>query len=397
MAKRTYRVIVNLDVRHQAAREVISGILQFAVRHPEWEMQMRGNHPSNDGFALDPKWTPDGMIIDRAWQTDEGRELLASSTLRGVIFASVLPPADFHTTHKTVMTDDRALAVTAMKLFRQHGLRNFAFIGTRGNERWCEARKRFFRAALKDAGFGLSVYASPQAAKTDLSAEHKAMTDWITALPKPCGIWAAYDQRAMHVLDICRKTGIRVPEQVQVLGVDDESYICEQTIPTLSSIAPDFKAGGYAAAEALHALLSGRKPQERKLTIGIRGVVERLSTTDLSGSGSRVSRALDFIRRKADEGITVAAVVMAIGGSERLLEKNFSEVFGLSICREIQNVRLEKVKELLKKSSLPIDAIAERCAFRNGNYLKNLFLKRFGTTMSAFRASSKGSASARPC
>ena len=389
MAKRTYRVIVNLDVRHQAAREVIAGILRFAAKHPEWDVQMRGNHPSNDGFTLDPNWKPDGLIIDDAWKSHEGKKMLAIPSLRGVIFTSTLPPTSFRIPHESVATDDRALAVAAAKLFRQHGLTNFAFIGARGDERWCEARKRFFRAALKDAGFGLSVYKSPRSARKDWFEERKAMAEWIKALPKPCGIWAAYDQRAMHVLDICRKTGVSVPEQVQVLGVDDESYICEQTTPTLSSLAPDFESGGNAAAEALRSILSGRKPQKRKLKIGIRGVVERLSTTDLSGSGNRVSRALDLIRRKATEGLTVSAVVKAIGGSERLLEKNFTEVLGHSICREIQDARLNKVKELLEKTDLPIDMIAGRCAFGNGNYLKNLFLKRFRQTMSAFRSANR--------
>ena len=389
MAKRTYRVIVDLDVRHQAAREVIAGILRFAAKHTEWDVQMRGNHPSNDGFTLDPKWAPDGLIVDDAWQTREGGKLLSSPSLRGAIFVSSLPPRDCRVPHETVATNDRALAVTAAKLLVGHGLRNFAFIGSRGDERWSEARKRFFRAALKDAGFALSVYKSPQTAKKDWSEERRTMSDWLASLPKPCGVWAAYDQRAMHVLDICRTNGISVPEQVQVLGVDDESYICEQMTPTLSSIAPDFENGGYASAEALHAILSGRKPKEKKLKIDVRTVTERLSTTDLSGSGNRVSRALDLIRRKATEGLTVAAVVKAIGGSERLLEKNFSEVVGHSICREIQDVRLGKVKELLTKTDLPIDAISARCAFGSGNYLKNLFQKRFGQTMSAYRSASR--------
>ena len=389
MKKKTYRVIVDLDVRHQAAREVIAGILRFAAKHPEWDIQMRGNHPSNDGFMIDADWMPDGLIIDGTWETKEGKGFLSLPSLRGAIFVSSLPPRGFRIPHASVATDDRAIAVAAAKCLRDHDLRNFAFIGSRGDERWSEARKRFFRAALKDAGFPLSVYNSPRSAKTNWSKDRTAMAEWIVSLPKPCGIWAAYDQRAMHVLDICRKNGISVPEQVQVLGVDDESYICEQTTPTLSSLAPDFETGGYAAAEALHSILSGGKPQERKLKIGLRTMTERLSTTDLSGAGNRVSRALDLIRRKATEGLTVAAVIKAIGGSERLLEKNFSEVVGHSICREIQDVRLNKVKELLVKTDLPIDAISLRCGFNNGNYLKNLFSKRFGETMRAFRTENR--------
>ena len=113
MAKRTYRVVVNLDVRHQAAREVIAGVLRFAAKHPEWDVQMRGNHPSNDGFMLDPKWTPDGLIIDSAWQSRDGGKLLATPSLRGVIFTSTLPPTNFRVPHESVATDDRALAVAA--------------------------------------------------------------------------------------------------------------------------------------------------------------------------------------------------------------------------------------------------------------------------------------------
>ena len=124
----------------------------------------------------------------------------------------------------------------------------------------------------------------------------------------------------------------------------------------------------------------------RRIKIGLSGVTERMSTTDLTASGNRVARACDFIRRHACEGISVPAVVRAVGGSDRLLEKNFQTVLGHSICREIQNRRLAEVRRILKDTAQPIDIVAKRCGFRSGNYLKNLFRARFGQSMSEFRA-----------
>ena len=385
MKHKPTRVVVCLDVRHRASQDVIAGVLRFAATHPDWDMQMRGNHPSNDGFAVGADWMPDGLIIDGTWRTREGARLVASRSLKGIVFAGTVPPHPCRVTHKVLATDDRGLAVAAARLFIRHGLRNFAFVGSGGGERWSVARMRLFRAALADAGFGLAVYAKPHRAGRGWKTAFAALTAWIGSLPTPCGIWAAHDQRAKHVIDVCRLNGIKIPEQVQVLGVDDESYICEQTVPPLSSLAPDFERGGFAAAEALNAMLGGKPPKPRKLSIPLKSVTERLSTTDISGAGTRVSRACDFIRRNACGTLTVRMVVRAVGGSERLLEKNFKSVLGHSICREIQYRRLDAAKRLLAETAHPIASIAAECGFGSDNYLKNLFKRRFGTTMSRYR------------
>ena len=386
MHGKSFRIIASLDVRHRASQDVISGILRFAASHPEWDLQMRDNHPSNDGFAVDSNWEPDGIIIDGICNSRRGARLLAASSLRGAVFVNATPPQSFHPAYASLTTDNGTLAVAAARLLKGHGLRHFAFVGSGGDEPWSAKREACFREALGDAGSDLRCHRSPRRRTSQgWDVEFKALAAWIADLPKPCGIWAAHDQRAKHVLDACRAAGVSVPEQVQVLGVDNESYICEQTIPALSSIEPDFSAGGYAAAEALNAILHGRRLKAKFLTIPMKGVVERLSTTDLSGAGSRVTRACDYIRRHAKEGIAVGAVVRAVGGSERLLEKNFRAVLGHSICRELQNRRMEAAARLLKETPMPIGAIAANAGFRNANYLKNLFRRRFNMSMSAYR------------
>lgn len=385
MRQTPLRIVACLDVRHRASQDVIAGVLRFAAAHPEWDIQMRGNHPANDGFAVDADWSPDGLIIDSSWKTRMGSHLLSSPSLKGIIFVSTLPPSGCQIPHEVLSTDDRTLAETATRLFVKHGLRNFGFVSAGSDERWSSLRRRFFGAALEKAGLSLDVYSPQRRKRHGWKDEFDALAKWIEQLPKPCGILVAHDQRAKHVLDVCRLTGVDVPEQVQVLGVDDESYICEQTFPTLSSVAPDFERGGFAAAETLNAMLNGRTPKLRRLKIPVKGVTERLSTTDISGSGTRVSRAREFIRRNACEPITVGSVVRVAGCSERLLEKNFKMVLGHSVCREIQEQRLALVTKALKETARPIDDIARSSGFKNGNYLKNLFRSRFGMTMREYR------------
>jgi LacI family transcriptional regulator len=385
MKRKSFRVVVNLDIRNLAAREIVVGVLKFAWHHPLWDVQLRGNHPSNDGFNQDPDWKPDGIIIDGTWATDDGRRLIACPTIRGAVFISDKAPGRFRKPQATVVTDDRALATIAARTFIQRGIRNFAFIGARQGGRWCERRKRLFHAAVKDAGFAVSDFRMTDIPGVSWTKERNAMAEWLNGLPKPCGVWAANDLRAKHVLDLCRQIGICVPEQLQVLGVDNENYICEQTTPPLSSIEPNFDNGGYAAAEVLNEILSGRKPKTKEIKVPVGRLVERVSTLDLSGAGTRVSRAQEFIRLNATRGISVASVVKIVGGSGRLLEKNFSTVVGHSVCREIQNVRLQEVCQRLMNTQDPIVAIATSCAFPNANYLMALFKRKFGVSMSDFR------------
>ena len=154
------------------------------------------------------------------------------------------------------------LATEAAALFRRKGLSHFAFVGSPGAERWSEARRRFFRAALKDMGFNLNVFA-PAPGIRSWRTRGNELAKWLVSLPKPCGVWAAFDQRAKHVLDACHLAGLNVPSQIQVLGVDNETYICEQTVPSLSSLMPDFENGGFLAEmtdeerESLHFVLMG--------------------------------------------------------------------------------------------------------------------------------------------
>lgn len=151
-----------------------------------------------------------------------------------------------------------------------------------------------------------------------------------------------------------------MPSQIQVLGVDNDTLICEQTVPSLSSLMPDFESGGFAAADFLDDALRGGRPCGGKRTVlhfALKGVVERLSTADVNGTARRISAAREFIRQHAANGITVPHVASSLGISVRLLQRDYRAVTGTTVLQGIQEEKLERVKDMLRKTTTPIDNI----------------------------------------
>lgn len=381
---RKLRLLAHLDVRHAASREMLGGVLRYAAGHSEWEVQFWGGHPSNEPFEYYRDWRPDALVTDGVCHR-YAREEFAALAGRAVVFVNTTPIQGLRRPYAVLTTDERLLAVAAADLFVRKGLTLFAYVGTPGPERWSEARKRLFKTTLSERGYALSVFREPAA--TTWHQQEKALATWIRELPKPCGVWTAYDQRAKHVLDACHLAGVTVPDQVQILGVDNESYICEQTVPSLSSLAPDFEGGGFKAAEFLDNALAGRRLTERNTAFkfGLKGVVERLSTSDTNGTARRVAAAHEFIRRHAPSGIGVTDVAASLGVSNRLLEKNYRAVTGRTVIEDLQAERLAHVKEMLRKTTTPIDNIGPFCGFNSPSHLKTLFKRTFGMSMSEFR------------
>lgn len=212
----------------------------------------------------------------------------------------------------------------------------------------------------------------------------------VRTFPSPQrGTTHGFDQRAKHVIDACRLADISVPEQIQVLGVDNEAFICEQTTPSLSSIQPDFEDLGYRAASALDRLLVSSRPKTVRIVGKVTGGVERFSTTNYLGGACCVALAREFIRRNASTNITVGDVVRAAHTSQRLLQMHFQKICGKSVRDELIDTHLRLVKESLRSTCIPIDRIGDFCGFRGVKYLKTLFKRRFGVTMSEYRQSTE--------
>jgi len=195
----------------------------------------------------------------------------------------------------------------------------------------------------------------------------------------------AHDPRAKQVLDTCLAAGIRVPDEIAVVSVDNDLTICENTVPTLSSVFPDFEGGGYLAAELLDNLLRGVHDKPRQITYGIRDVIQRRSSLHQRHFDRLIAAAVEFIRLNACAGITVSDVAKHVNVSRRHTERQFRAMRGHSILDEIRNRCLERVCALLRETNQPIGKISESCGYDSDTYLKTFFKKRFGMTMRDYR------------
>jgi LacI family transcriptional regulator len=250
---------------------------------------------------------------------------------------------------------------------------------------WVDERLEGFRDKLARHGFKCAVYHASD--KAGWRAEERTLMRFLRALPKPCGLLAAIDSRAKHVIDICERIGITVPQQISVLGTDNDEMFCEWSRPSISSIQPEFEISGYRLAKLLDSLIHSAPRQPVILRYGVTGIVERLSTLDLTGSARIVALAREYIRKNAKAPIKLSNIAAAAGCSPRVLQRRFLEVTGKTPIEELRHHRLNHVCEMLAKTTTPIDLVGGFCGFSSNSNLKTAFKDRYGMSLSAYRAS----------
>jgi len=379
------RVLVAVSTVYKARRDKLQGILKYAQMNGPWDVQMLEDHPYIAKLGSFKHWRPDGIIRDGT------NPLTLPSVHTSKIPIVLLDTASAPTQGcSCVNNDPHQISGAVADYYLRQGFKRFAYVGSVPVAVWSKARAEAFVARLAKAGHACALY-KPQHAN-DWGLEQKHMRAWLSALPKPCGLMAAMDIRGKQVLDTCVLAGIRVPEEISVIGVDNDETICENTTPTLSSVFPDFEGSGYMAAELLDRLMRSRKRQTIQLTYDVKRIVHRLSSQDIKQSSRLAVSAMEFIRLNACAGITVMDVARHLKVSRRFAELRFREACDHSILDEIQHHRLERVRTLLHETNLPIGAIGERCGYPTETYLKTLFKKRFDMTMREYRKGRIGKA-----
>lgn len=258
-------------------------------------------------------------------------------------------------------------------------LRAFAFAAASTTRAWSEERGAAFAAEL--AGRGHAAVTIPNAE----ALPQKELAQRLLALPKPCGVFAAYDDVGRRIVETARDAGLKVPDDMEVLSVGDDEMVCDYVRPTLTSLAPDFETEGYRAARELQAMMFGARPKRRVFLVGLCGIEERGSTRNASVGQSIVRAARAYIAANALRGISAADVVRHLGVSRSLADLRFREETGTSLLQAILDVRLGKVKRLLAETDLPVGEIARRAGYANANYLKNLFRRHVGQSMRDWR------------
>jgi LacI family transcriptional regulator len=379
------RVALLIETSNSYARGLLRGIHAYLRDHGPWSTylpeQGRGDTP--------PPWL-------RTWRGDgviariENRRI--ADTLRKLdvpvvdVSAGRLVPA-----WPCVETDDDAIARLAIEHLSERGFKHLAYCGDERFQ-WSHLRATAMQRLLSDRGLPCHIFSltNSNANKATTSAsEESRLATWLKRLPKPVGVLAGYDIRGRQLLEICRHKEIAVPEEIAVLGVDNDELLCGLSNPPLSSIVPDTHRTGYLAAEMLDKMLTGEDTSPASQWVKPMGVVTRQSTDVLAIDDPDVARAARFIREHACDGIHVPDVLALAPLSRRVLESRFKKLLGRTPHEEIQRVQLRRVEQLLKETDLSLSAIADRAGFAHTEYLSVVFKQKLGMPPSEYRAANR--------
>lgn len=378
-----YRVLIVLDRSYKAGRDKIAGIFSFAGKAGDWEIECLPTQlPPVELRKRIRELHPDGMIPIASINTDDFD--------CPVITIDNPFPDETSAAAAVINCDNRSLGKTAAEILIRRGFRHCAYLGTDAmhlDGEHSRLRYQSFARTVRALGgadkvpsLNISYYASPENRNAD------ELQRWLKGLPKPCGLFTFCDFIGLQLLVACRRAGITIPDQLGIIGVDNELEICESSSPTLSSIEPDFFGAGYRAAELLDRFMRRGQPQRQvRLTYGIRSVHERLSTQNVAGPMRLVANIRERIRLGAVEGLTVRSLAREFNLSPRMLEYRFRNCLNTSVRDLIMKTRLDAAQRLLETSNIPIEDLYHRVGFGSSRRLKAAFLRQFGMSMREWR------------
>lgn len=373
-----HRVALLIETSNAYARGLLRGIYSFAREQGSWATFLpehsRGELPAQ---SLN-RWRGDGIIAR-----------IENQQIADMVARLKLPVVDVSATGALpnvpwVETHDESIAQLAIDHFRQRGFRHFAFCGD-DRFAWSRYRREGMQRLLENSSLTCHVFGS-QVVRS-LNDDEQELTEWILKLPKPVGILSCYDLRGRQLIEICQRNQIAVPEQVAVLGVDNDELVCNLSEIPLSSVIPNASGAGYLAAKLLSQMLAGETVDATAHLLKPMGIVTRQSTDSLAIDDAVVIQAMQFIREHACSGIKVEDLLRTTKLTRRVLESRFKKYLGHSPHDAIQNVRLRRAEELLIETDLPLSIVADRSGFLHTEYFSVVFKRWKGVSPSQYRQS----------
>ena len=389
-AKKPRRIVVALYMGNISGRELLTGIFRHARDVGNWDIQLvqlpdgfrkerieRAQAEGIDGLILCSLYNPElRRLVD---ETDAplvyvGAPMTIARPLGGAI--------------SVVDCDNYAIGAMGARHFLSLGSFNsFGYIHAGGDADFLDLREKGYRETIEAAGKRCLTLEAMQEA--DGRFDRQMIDEWLSSLPKPCAVMAFYDVIAAEVLKSCTANGLSVPAQVSVIGVDNDSLVCDFTTPPLTSVQPNHERAGFMAARELEALMSRPSHKPRSEICHGLHLVERESTRPMPPSASLVRRARSFIHAAAARGIGVEDVARHLGVSRRLVDLRFREVEGRTVHEAIEDRRLGIAEKLLSETSWTVRRIAAESGYRNVKTFEVAFRKRTGRLPGSARQASR--------
>ncbi len=377
MSLKTRIVILLIESSRAAGRDLLSGIAAYARHHGSWSFFWKASgfeKASAETLELEA----DGIITRDFEITDEflarGLPAVVVGHSRGELEGVA-----------NVVTDSDAVGHMAAEHLLGCGFRRFAFCGY-SECSWSDVRFQSFAKRLAEAGFSTERFT----ARADITGllwkgERKSIGPWLQGLSKPVGLLACNDDLGHEVIEACKLAQLIVPDDVGVIGVDNDEIVCGLSDPPLSSVSLNFQRAGYEAARVLSALMEGAGRKKLRISVPATHVVARRSTDIVAVQDLALNKALRFVRNNSLAGIPVSAVARAAGLSRRALELRFRNALGHSVLSEIRRLRTDHIARMLVETDLPVSQIADTLGFQDVQHVARYFRRARQTSPLAYR------------
>jgi LacI family transcriptional regulator len=375
-------VALLIETSRTYGRGLLRGIRRYMAEHGPWSVYVESRGLDRRPPPWLANWKGDG-IITRTF-SQEAADVISQLSVPTIELRATKLDHDF----PFVGIDNRALGQIVADHLLERGFRHFGCYKLT-TESFFEERAVNFVASTEAAGFDCAVYgAEGQGATPEKWEEQqRRLCEWLASLPKPVGILACNDQLGFWLLDACTRAGLAVPDEVAVIGVENDESLCGMSTPPMSSVRIDGERVGYEAARLLDQMMQGGDKPSPETLFPFDGIVTRKSSDVICVDDEVVAKAIQFIRDNAYEDLRVEQVAKEIYVSRSVLERRMRAAIGRSPKSEIIRARLQLVQDYLIDTDLPLSDIAERVNFQHPQYMSELFKKKIGQTPGAYRQS----------
>jgi len=383
--QKTPKIILMLDSSRAADRGMIRGIMDYATQRGSWSFYRHS--PLFLKAPFSPSKQDDLLARLRSLDADGIIGYLPSSrTIQQLLiqhrFPAVTIPLKKLIPGIVNVLQDPAIGALGAKYLRDLGFEHFAFCGQ--DNYWSQVRQEGFTDYLKTFQIRPLLFCDT-VSRTSIETRQQRLCQWLQSLPKPIGIMTCNDEKSMELVEACREAGLHIPNEIAILGVDNDEMICGLSHPPLSSIELNFQQVGYKAAETLDLMIYRKKEKYDDLIFRPMGIVTRQSTDIRAIHDEDVAEAIRFIHNNAKRDIRVEDVVNATAISVRSLQLRFKKIVGRGISQHIRMIRIQQLAHQSIHSNQPISIIARELDFHDINHVSRIFRREMGISPLEYR------------
>lgn len=379
------KVILFIETSRAYGQGLLYGIAKYSRLHGPWgfyrEPQFYFKRSNDREMVLSKlkKWDAAG-IIARVPDLDKANEILSLGlpTVISAHFGDIIPNS------ANIVTDDKKIGQMVANHMLERGFKHFAFFGSEETF-YGRGRLESFCQTIAQAGFEATFQIGSKRSKERTEREPSSLGKWLDNLPKPVGIMACTDDDSQRLAEECKMTGLHVPEEVAIIGVDNDVLVCTLSDPPLSSVALNTERAGYEAAELLDRMMKEEKKEFTNVIVQPSHIITRQSSDILAIADEDVAQAVRFIREHCRQTIQVSDVVNHVPLSRRVLEQRFRKVLGRSILDEIKRIRIEQICQMLMETNLPVAEIAANLGYLSVDHIARYFREKMDMSPLAYR------------